>query len=72
MDAMKVEERSVGSIDALIGEVRRFGPEGPPYEVVGPTKSSDGGELLVSIHIIETGEDVDYPLHDLLQDPLAD
>jgi hypothetical protein len=51
---------------ATIGEVRRFGPVGPAYEVIGIKTAGD-----VEIYVIETGEQLDYSLADFLADPIA-
>ena len=56
----------------LVGSVRRFGLVGPPYEVLGPASSSESGEALMRIHLLESNEDVDYPLSDILADPEED
>lgn len=52
---------------SFVGQVRRFGPVGPAYEVVGCKPS---GDLVITV--IESGERLDYPLVDLLADPLAE
>jgi Family of unknown function (DUF5397) len=52
---------------AFVGQVRRFGPQGPAYEVLG-VSSADG----VAIYVIETGERLDYAVSALLADPIAE
>ena len=54
----------------LIGSIRRFGLVGPPYEVVGPAAASKSGEAQMRIHLLESNEDVDYPVSDILCDPV--
>ncbi len=56
----------------LVGSIRRFGLEGPPYEVVGPAATSSSGEAQMRIHLFESGEDADYSVTDILRDPEAD
>lgn len=56
----------------LIGSIRRFGLEGPPYEVLGPASQSLTGEPQMRIHLLESNEDVDYPVSDIVRDPEAD
>ncbi len=56
----------------LVGSVRRLGLAGPPYEVIGPTKALASGEPQMLIHLIESDEDVDYPVADILNDPKDD
>jgi hypothetical protein len=51
----------------FIGEVRRFGPFGPAYEVVDTAPERE-----MTIIVIETGEKLQYPLADLLADPMAE
>ncbi len=55
----------------LIGSIRRFGLEGPPYEVVGLAAQSATGEPQMRIHLLESNEDVDYPVSDIVRDPEA-
>lgn len=54
----------------LIGSIRRFGLAGPPYEVVGMAPSSEAGEARMRVHLLESNEDVDYPVEDILNDPV--
>ena len=49
------------------GQVRRFGPHGPAYEVVG---NRTAGE--VEILVIESGERLIYSVGELLADPIAE
>ncbi len=56
----------------LIGSVRRFGLAGPPYEILGMASPSATGEPQMRIHLLESDEDADYPVHDILADPTDD
>ena len=56
----------------LVGTVRRLGLVGPPYEVVGPAEPGTGGEPQMRIHLIESGEDVEYAVAAILADPVED
>ena len=56
----------------LVGPIRCFGLEGPPYEGVRPTIFSSSGEAQKRIHIFESGEDADFAMSDILRDPEAD
>lgn len=47
-----------------LGWVRRFGPRGVPYEVIAILSSKE-----VRIRVLTTGEEVDYDIADLLNDP---
>ena len=57
---------------ALIGSVRRFGLAGPPYEILGIGAASPAGEIQMRIHLLESGEDADYPVSAILADPTDD
>ena len=58
--------------DVLVGTVRRIGRNGPPYEVVGRAALAEDGRMQMRIHMIESDEDLDYPIDDILRDPLDD
>ena len=49
---------------AYLGWVRRFGPRGVLYEVIGVVSPGE-----VRIRVLMTGEEADYPIADLLTDP---
>jgi Family of unknown function (DUF5397) len=51
----------------FMGQVRRFGPFGPAYEVVDIRPS---GELV--IHVFDNGEQLDYSVAEFLADPIAE
>jgi hypothetical protein len=53
----------------LLGTWRRFGSAGPVYEIIGPGKAK-GGYQTMRIRVIESGEELDYKLSDLLSDPM--
>ncbi len=55
----------------LIGSIRRFGLEGPPYEVLGPAAPSQDRQRMM-IRLLESGEEVDYALDAILNDPSED
>jgi hypothetical protein len=48
------------------GQVRRFGPHGPAYEVIAVQRTGD-----LEIEVVQSGERVIYPLGDFLADPVA-
>jgi hypothetical protein len=56
-------------IASLIGVFRTFGDYGPMYEVLGPAPRGPKGEM-VAIRVFDSGEELDYPLADVLEDPL--
>ena len=53
----------------LIGTWRRFGPFGPVYEIVAEGQKLPEGDETLRIRVIETGEELDYKLVDILDDP---
>lgn len=58
--------------DILVGTVRRIGRNGPPYEVIRRAAQTADGKMQMRIHMIESDEDLDYPVEDILRDPLDD
>lgn len=65
-------EADMVDMGLLVGSVRRFGLAGPPYEIIGPAAPSKAGEPQMRIHLLESGEDADYPVRDILADPTDD
>lgn len=55
----------------FIGEIKTFGPDGPKYEVGNPLYSLENGDWMMNIILIETGEEVEYKLSRIAEDPLA-
>jgi hypothetical protein len=53
----------------LIGTWRRFGVAGPVYEIVSEGKRLTTGDETLRVRVIETGEELDYKLADILEDP---
>ncbi len=53
--------------DDLVATYRTFGEEGPVYQVL-----RRAGEATVRIVVVETGEDLDYPAEQALNDPEAE
>ena len=56
----------------LVGSIRRFGLEGPPYEVIGPAASGADGKARMHVRVLESGEELDYPVESLVADPCED
>jgi hypothetical protein len=54
-------------VDHLIGTWRRFGSAGPVYEVLSQVPSE--GRRKMRVRLVESGEELDYSLADLLDDP---
>lgn len=68
--AARAMEADMVDMGVLIGSIRRFGLEGPPYEIIGPSAASPMGEPHMRIHLLQSNEDVDYPVRDILADPV--
>jgi len=56
----------------LTGTWRRFGEVGPVYEIIGIRGTAPDGAALMRVRVVETGEEIDYPLRDVLTDPHAE
>ncbi len=54
---------------SLIGSWRRFGAVGPVYEIVGVTEPKAADRPRMRVRVLETGEELDYPLAEILDDP---
>jgi Family of unknown function (DUF5397) len=55
----------------LIGQFRTFGPFGPAYRVLELIKQAEGGDWVLRIEVLETGEKTEYPYSQALNDPEA-
>ena len=55
------------SADDLLGTYRRFGADGPLYQVV-----AKAGETKVRVVVVESGEELDYLIERALRDPEAE
>ena len=53
-----------------IGVIKTFGETGPMYEVLGPAPLGRKGQM-IAIRVVLSGEELDYPLADMLEDPIA-
>lgn len=56
---------------ALLGTYRSFGPVGPAYQIINPIRQLDDGDWLLSVQVLETGEEVQYRYTQALEDPKA-
>jgi hypothetical protein len=57
-------------VSTPVGTYRTFGEFGPMYEVIGSAPRGPKGEM-VAIRVFHSGETLDYPLADVLADPLV-
>ena len=69
LDRHSPSENSLAT--SLVGSWRRFGVVGPVYEVIGASIAQPKGERRLRVRVVETGEELDYRLQDILDDPKA-
>jgi hypothetical protein len=53
----------------LIGTWRRFGSVGPVYEIIASGDELPGVDRLMRVRVVETGEELDYRLVEILDHP---
>ncbi len=56
-------------VNALLGTWRRFGVAGPVYEIIGIGNTKNNVDQTMRIRVIESGEELDYLLSSVLDDP---
>jgi len=54
-----------------VGKIKSFGPVGPKYEVGELLRPLDDGDWMVAVTMVETGEQAEYRLTHLNDDPEA-
>jgi hypothetical protein len=59
-------------MSTLVGSIRRFGLEGPAYQVLGVAPAISDARARMRIRVLESGEELDYPVEDLVADPYED
>jgi hypothetical protein len=69
MDQAHSESLKMPQAANLVGTWRRFGTAGPVYEIIGAGKELPGGDRLMRVRVVETGEELDYRLAEILDDP---
>jgi hypothetical protein len=52
----------------LGGTWRRFGAIGPAYEIIGSGSELPGDDRLMRVRVLETGEELNYRLAEILDD----
>lgn len=63
------ENSTLPEPQCLVATWRRFGPVGPVYEIVGLGKELPDHDRLMRVRVVETGEELDYRLGEILDDP---
>jgi hypothetical protein len=72
MNAIVTTDRKiVMPLDDLIGAFRKFGERGPVYQIVSAAADATGSDVELKVRVVETGEELLYPLRDILDDPIA-
>ncbi|HKZ97173.1 MAG TPA: DUF5397 family protein [Hyphomicrobiaceae bacterium] len=56
-------------ITAVFGRWRRFGLDGPVYEILEDRARPSERGPVVRVRVVETGEELDYRLESLMGDP---
>ena len=69
VNQMHLETPTAARPGNLVGTWRRFGSFGPVYEIVGLGEDRSDGDRWMRIRVLETGEELDYRLADVLGDP---
>lgn len=60
---------SLPNLQGLVGTWRRFGQVGPVYEIVSVGDTPADGDRIVRVRVLETSEEINYRLADVLDDP---
>ncbi|MDA8120663.1 MAG: DUF5397 family protein [Gammaproteobacteria bacterium] len=55
--------------EQLVGTWRRFGLAGPVYEIIKAGQPLANGDRLMRVRVVESGEEVDYRLTEIFDDP---
>jgi hypothetical protein len=66
---MNVHARHILTPEKLIGTLRRFGVEGPVYEVFSIGPASADGDVFLPVRSPESGETLDYLFSHASNDP---
>lgn len=59
-------------LDDLVGTFRTFGPRGPTYEIVSIPEGQSGANVVALIRVVESGEELEYSIKEIMDDPIAD
>ena len=57
--------------EQLAGSFHTFGPTGPAYQVRKPLRALAGGDWLMEIEVLTSGEVLEYKASDISRDPVA-
>jgi hypothetical protein len=70
MSHVQVESPGLPLPTKLVGTWRRFGVAGPVYEIISAGQELSGSDRMMRVRVVESGEEVDYWLSAILDDPL--
>ena len=62
---------NVAAPDQLAGSFHTFGPTGPAYQVRKAVRALAGGDWLMEIEVLTSGEVLEYKASEIDRDPLA-
>ena len=54
----------------VVGTYRRFGIVGPVYEILSKERDIENGDVMMRVVVLETGEEVECKLSDIIDDPV--
>ena len=57
--------------ERFVGAYHTFGPTGPAYQVRRPIRAFNGGDWLMEIEVLVSGEVLEYKASDISHDPAA-
>lgn len=66
---MNVHARHIPTPEKLVGGFRRFGIDGPAYEIMSVGAATDDGDVLLCVKVVESGETLNYRFTQILNDP---
>ena len=62
---------NIAAPEHLVGSFHTFGTTGPAYQVRKPVRALSGGDWLMEIEVLTSGEMLDYKASEIDRDPVA-
>lgn len=62
-------DMQVAAPQRLVGTWRRFGRTGPVYEILAASEPRGNGDAQMRIRVVESGEELDYRVNEIFEDP---
>jgi hypothetical protein len=69
MTASRTDTPAMPQPQGLVGTWRRFGVVGPVCEIIATGAELPDGDRFMRVRVLESGEEVDYRISDILDDP---